>query len=120
MLWYVLRPTIWQSYLKCLKEQVAERGEVPATAWPTERHAAIASKIEDILAESCWGEKLSFLPDDPYCIIGEIEVGDLSEIEAMMDIEDTFGIKFPPDEWKIEKAVTFEDVVGFIERSANP
>lgn len=110
-LWYFMRPSKWSAYLSSLKEQIEERGSVSDDLWPSEDHREIAKKITEILMQRCWGESLHFIPHDPYYIIGEFEIGDLSECEAMMDIEDHFKLKF----LEIDKKTSFGQVVSYIQ-----
>ena len=81
--------------------------------------STIAMKVEKILAEACWGERFSFHPDDPWLVIGEWEVGDLSELDALFRIEEEFGIGLPRNEYaeRIIAAMTFGDLVTVIEKT---
>jgi hypothetical protein len=115
-LWLCLRPTKWQAYFQSIKRQVEERGMVPESAWGTPRRLAIARRIEAVLHDKCWPHQLSFHPNDCWLVIGEWEIGDLSELEALMEIEERFGLNFPKDFGdRIDQGLTFGDLVGFIE-----
>lgn len=100
----------WHRYRNDLRRQILARGKIPDSVWESPERLAIARKIEDILAANCWDEPFRFHPDDPYAVVGEFEVGDLSEVEAVMDIEDSFDIKIP------DKALqgTFAELVDYI------
>jgi len=124
LLWSVTGPTKWRLYFLSIKKQVEERGPVLPEVWPSPEQYEIAKKVEDILAESCWEERLSFHPSDPYSIIGGFEAenlqtfGGLSDDEAIMSIEYFFKIQFPEDHKDFfEKNPTFADVVSFIEEN---
>lgn len=104
--------------MKALKQQLAERGEVPVDVWGSGARQEIARRIEELLAEHCWGERLSFHPDDPWLVAGEWEVGDLSEAEVLMAIEGEFGVKLPAGGELAELLVagwTFGDLVSRVE-----
>ena len=50
-------------------------------------------RLQKIFNEHLWLEDVVFIPEDPYCIIGQLVTGDLCEVEAIMAIEEEFGIK---------------------------
>ena len=114
LLWWFHRPTKWAIYFDCLKAQVEQRGQVPAEEWASNEMYSIAREIQALLKEHCWQEYLSFHPKDPYYVIAEFEVGDLSEVSAIMAIEEVFGVKF--DDTYFTNAITFEDVVRYVDK----
>lgn len=85
--------------------------------WQTPLRRKIANDIETILSDVCWGERLSFHPDDPWLVIGECEVGDLSELEAIMKIEKKFGVELNTKDIfkRIAVGLTFSELVAIIE-----
>lgn len=85
-------------YVKSLKRQMKERGCVRPECWSDPERAKVAKEIEFILSEINWGEKFSFHPDDPYYIVGEWETGDLSELEAILAIEEQYSIEISDGE----------------------
>ncbi len=126
LLWFFIRPSKWRAYFLSIKQQTEERGPVTKEVWESSERYAIVKKIEEILAESCWGEKFSFHPNDPYFIIGGFEaetlsmVGDLCDVEALMEIEDFFDVKFPENFKEFFAGdPTFGDVVTLIEKKAS-
>ena len=104
-------------YFRSLSRQVNERGPVSADVWQTPLRRNIANDIEAILSDACWGERLSFHPDDPWLVIGEWEIGDLSELDAVFRIEKRFGIELPRRELgeRIMAGMTFGEFVSIIE-----
>ena len=108
----------WKRYRDSLRKQLADRGLVPDSAWGSPERLAVARKIEGILAEVCWGENFRFAPNDPYAIVGEFEIGDLSELDGVMAVEKEFGIKIL---WKeitaeIGECPTFGQFVDYVMR----
>ncbi len=119
--WYHCLFTPWRQYFDALKQQIEARGPVPEDAWSDQRSKAIAEKIEELIGESCWGELVRFHPDDPWLVIGEWEIGDLSEAELLMEVENTFEVKLPPEEdlsRLIMQGWTFRDMVSWIKQGA--
>ncbi len=112
ILWWFTRPRKDQLYRESIKAQIEERGIVPFEVWGAEERYKVAKRIEKILCENCWLEEFSFHPKDPYYIIGEFEIGDLSEVEALMSIEEDFGFTFDDDHFK--SPPTFEQVVDYV------
>jgi len=90
----VTGPDRWQRYRNSLKRQIAERGPISEDAWQDPERLEVARAIERILDDCCWGERFRFHPDDPYVVVGEFEAGDLSEVEALIEIEKKYGIRF--------------------------
>lgn len=90
-------------YLESLRQQIAERGPVPSDVWGSQARLKVAREWEAILSEFCWGGAgLQFHPADPWFIVGEWEIGDLSELEALMEAERRFDIccrPRRPDRW---------------------
>ncbi|MCA9445323.1 MAG: hypothetical protein KC964_31330 [Candidatus Omnitrophica bacterium] len=108
----------WNRYRSSVKRQVHERGSVPPEVWETDDRRLNARKIEQLICDHCWGEPLQFHPDDPWAVIGEVEAGDLSEIELLVDIEETLKIKLLPDRMfgaLLKSGWTFGDMVTYIE-----
>jgi hypothetical protein len=119
--WRVIRPTEWQAYHDSVERQVKARGIVPDNVWQTLERAAIAHRIEAILAQCCWGKQLSFHPEDPWVVVGEWEIGDLSELDAYYRICKEFGLPTGREFFmqnfaeRIEHGMTFGEFVTFIE-----
>ncbi|MBL7042622.1 MAG: hypothetical protein ISR77_28560 [Pirellulaceae bacterium] len=115
--WWWSRPTKWQAYFRSLKRQVNKRGPISADVWQTPLRRKIANDIELILSDACWGERLSFHPDDSWLVIGEWEIGDLSELDAVFRIEKRFGVELPRKELgeRIMAGLTFGELVTIIE-----
>lgn len=106
-------------YLDSIKAQLAARGPVLASEWGSADRLAVARELEAILGEHCWGgEKLQFHPEDPWFVVGEWEMGDLSEVEALMETERRFDISLPFEEVRpmIERGGTFGDFVDLVMR----
>lgn len=82
----------WKQYFDSLKQQLKERGPVPPEVWGDPERLEMASQIEAFLEDCCWGERLHFHPKDPWRVVGEFDIGDLSELEALMDMEKKFGV----------------------------
>ncbi len=100
-----------------------DRGPVRAETWGDAERLTIAYSIEAILEDCCWGERLHFHPDDPWRVVGECEIGDLSEFEALMDIEKKFAVDLSAEVLQpfFAKEPTFGDFVDFIrEKTAFP
>ena len=111
----------WRRYRDSIRSQLSDRGPVPNSAWGDPKRLEVARKIEGILAKVCWGENFHFAPDDPYGIVGEFEVGDLSEVEGVMAIEQEFHIKIPWEEMKGEfgEYPTFGQFVDYVMKLAS-
>jgi hypothetical protein len=123
--WYHRLPFIspWNEYIRALKHQLAKRGAVPAGVWGDQARQDIAKKVEGILCEHCWREYLAFHPDDPWMIVGEWEVGDMSEVEVLMEIEAAFKVVMPAGKTLMEllgNGWTFGDLVSHIAAAAPP
>ncbi|WFB37475.1 hypothetical protein P3T73_06850 [Kiritimatiellota bacterium B12222] len=110
----------WRAYRKSIKEQVRERGPVSQALWGTEKRKRIANTISNLIKNYCWGIDLEFAPNDPWFVIGELEVGDLSEIELIMAIECEFSVVLPDDLFGREEVFTFEEMVDLIESTGQP
>jgi hypothetical protein len=112
----ILYGTRSQRYQNCFRHQLADRGPVPDSAWVNSERLAAARVIERILEENCWFEEFRFHPDDPYSIVGEWEIGDLSEVEALMAIEEQFGIEIEDDTMNkaLGEAPTFGQFVDYV------
>ncbi len=107
----------WRHYFASLKRQLDERGPIPVAEWGDPERLAIAQQIEAILAEACWGERLQFHPDDPWRIAGKLEIGDLSELDALFRIQKRFRISLKFDELKsqfLSQGGTFGDFVDLV------
>lgn len=121
MIWKIMRPTRWQAYCQSVKRQIGVRGVVPDQAWETSTRLQIARQIEEILAASCWSERFSFHPDDPWLVIGQWEIGDLSELDAWWKICKLFELPYDKEYFeknfarRIEQGMTFGDLVTIIE-----
>ena len=111
----------WKRYRDSLRKQLADRGSIPDSAWVSRERLEVARRIEHILADVCWGEEFHFAPDDPYAIVGEFEIGDLSEVEGIMAVEQAFGIKIPWEEMKAEigEDPTFGQFVDYVMKLAS-
>lgn len=112
----IFASTRWQCYFDSLKTQLHERGPVADDAWGGQDRLEVARQIESILAECCWGENFRFHPSDPYLVVGEFEIGDLSELEALMEMEERFGIQLPDDEMRefLNRGPTFGEFVDLV------
>lgn len=106
----------WQQYFASLKRQMKDRGAVSPEVWGDAERLEIATQIEAILEDCCWGEPMHFHPDDPWRVVGEYEIGDLSEIEALEEIGDKFGVELSIDVMLsfFDREPTFGDFVDFI------
>ena len=74
-----------------------------------------AMDVQNLICNACWGEEFSFHPCDPYMVVGEWEVGDLSEVEAVLEIEERFRVNLPRD--KLERIIeggTFGDFIELV------
>ena len=111
----------WQRYRDSLRKQIADRGPITDSTWGSPKRLEVARRIEGILSEVCWGEDFHFAPDDPYSIVGEFEIGDLSETEGVMAIEQEFGIKIPWQEMMAEigENPTFGQFVDYVMKLAS-
>ena len=69
--------------------------------------------LQTLFNEHLWLEDIVFLPEDPYCIIGQLVTGDLCEVEAIMAIEEEFGIEIGEDDFNPK--TTMLDFVRLIE-----
>jgi hypothetical protein len=105
-----------QHYRKLLREQIEARGAVVDSAWGSAERCEVARSIEAILAEKCWCEPFTFHPDDPAYVVMEWEVGDLSEAEAIMDIEDMYDAMFPNCDIEriMKEEATFGEFVDYV------
>jgi len=112
----------WRIYFESIQRQIQERGPVPDSAWQTTQRLETARKIEGILEENCWHEGFTFHPDDPYKVVGEWEIGDLSEFEAKIEIEYQFDIRIEDEQIRqmLEKNITFGEFVDYVIELASP
>jgi len=117
----MLYGTEWQRYRDSLRGQLAERGAISDSVWGRAERLDAARKIERILEEYCWAEEFRFHPDDPYVVVGEWEIGDLSEVEALMEIEEVFDITIKYEEMSasIGEEPTFGEFVDYVLRLAS-
>lgn len=69
--------------------------------------------LQKIFNELLWFADVVFIPDDPYCIIGQLVTGDLCEVEAIMAIEEEFGIEIGGEDLVPE--MTMLDFVRLVE-----
>lgn len=108
--------TEWQRYYRSIRRQITARGPVPDVAWVSEERCSAARRIEGILTERCWGDDFTFHPDDPYRVVGEWEVGDLSEVDALAEIGGDFGVHIDQDAIArlVEKGLTFGGFVDYV------
>ena len=108
--------TEWQRYFTSVRRQILTRGRVPDAVWMSERRCRAARKVEGVLSESVWGDDFTFHPTDPFFVVGGWEFGDLSEIESLMDIEESFGVHLDP--WAVagllKNGLTFGDFVDYV------
>jgi hypothetical protein len=56
----------------------------------------------------------SFIPDDPFWIVWGLPWGDLSEVEAIMEIEDQLAIELRDDDLRPMPDMTFGQVVDLL------
>lgn len=119
LIWLSVRPSVRRTYRRLVERQLDQRGSVPTDVWKTPARAAIANEIETILAVACWGERFSFHPDDPWLVIGDCEIGDLSEVDAIFRIERRFPTGLSLKEYgdRIKQGMTFGDLVTLIEEA---
>jgi hypothetical protein len=112
----VVYGTQWQRYYRSIRRQITTRGPVPNAAWVSEERCSAARRIEGILKEMCWGDDFTFHPDDPYRVVGDWEVGDLSEVEALAEIGEDFGVQIDQDAIArlVEKGLTFGGFVDYV------
>ena len=85
--------------------------------WGSRKKADIAQKINNICIELIpWNGDTVFLPEDPFCLMIELYTGDLCEVEAIMEIEKKFSIKFPDEYFNEENPgdLKFKNVVDYI------
>ena len=115
-------PIAWRRYRSSLIDQCAARGPVTESHWPSPQHFAVAERLRPIFAGSCWAvPELTFHPADPMAVVGEFEIGDLSEVEHIMDVEDEFELpKLGPElELLLSRdGVTLGDLVEFLLKTA--
>ncbi len=105
----------WALYQECLEKQLENRRPPTLSDWQSEKHFLTAEKVTSIINSIAWSKPFSFYPEDPYYIIGECEVGDLSEIEIIMKIENKFKIQFPKEFYgMIADGLTFGEMVDLI------
>ena len=74
------------------------RGPVSVSVWgdnPT--CLQMAKVLEKVAQEWIWGPDVYFIPEDPFDIVYNLTIGDLCEVEAMMELEDIFEQKFSDD-----------------------
>jgi hypothetical protein len=122
ILWKIFRPTVWQAYHASVERQIQARGTVPESAWGTPERVVIARRIEVILARCCWGQPLSFHPADPWLVVGEWEIGNLSELDAYYCICKEFGLPQGKEYFRnhfaerIARGMTIGEFVTFIEQ----
>jgi hypothetical protein len=119
--WYqVLLIPKWNRYFASLKSQIASRGLVPPEMWGSHEQHEVARRIEEVLCRVCWGEHFTFHPLDPLLVVGEWEVGDLSEVQALMEIEREFAITISREELdELLANGTFGDLVNLVSSKAN-
>lgn len=107
----------WNMYRDGLEEQFQKREASHPSDWKSQRHFEISQKITEIINKEAWQFKTpyTYYPDDPYYIMGEFEVGDLSEVEILMDIEKAYTIQFPKNMGElITDELTFEGVIDLV------
>ena len=106
----------WMKYFDSLARQIEERGPVPREVWETQERADIAEQIEEILYTTCLLTPIQFHPDDPWKVIGEWEVGNFSEVQAIQDIATLFSIRLPLHKFahRVEAGLTFGELVDWI------
>jgi hypothetical protein len=110
--WYHQILTPRQQYISALQEQISERGKTHDEDWKTPKHVEVSNRIKEILRGICWEVELDFAPQDPWFIVGECEIGDLSEVEVLMDIEKEFKVRLRSrDDLGL---LTFLDIVNLI------
>ncbi len=115
------KPHPWHSFSKARKDyahinrQLKARGPIPPSVWgddPTrQRVGAIVAKI----CEDCnpW-ESDRFIPDDPFWIVWGLPWGDLSEVEAIIRIEEQLGIELRDGDLRPMPDMTFGQVVDLL------
>ena len=69
--------------------------------------------LQKIFNKHLWLEDVIFIPEDPYAVIGQLVTGDLCEVEAIMAIEEEFGIKI--EETDLTPETTMVEFVRLVE-----
>lgn len=106
-------------YLGSLKRQITERGTISPDVWGTDRRRRIAEQLHRILYTACWRENLSFHPSDPWMIVGKCEVGNMSELDAVLRIEKAFKVNLlAKDFWgRVQNGLTFGNLVTYLDEN---
>ena len=82
------------AYREILK-QLNDRGAVPLSVWGDDpRRLQIAKVLEKVAQEHIWGSDVYFFPEDSFDIVYNLTIGDLCEVEAIMELEEIFKQKF--------------------------
>jgi len=88
----------WLTLDKMVQNALKARGVTIEEAWVDYPELlGIARDLQLILDEQLWGFKPIFVPEDPYSLLGQLYTGDLCEVEAIMTIEEHFGVELPKD-----------------------
>ncbi len=84
-----------------ISERLLDRKEDISDYWKDyPDYMPVVLRVQKILRENCWNLAhiypeftIIFAPDDDYFAIGEIETGDLCEVEAIMGLEEAFDVQ---------------------------
>ena len=106
-------------------KQLKERGSVPVEVWGKDQHRVqIAQILEKSAQKHVWCEDVYFFPEDSFDIVYNLSIGDLCEVEALMELEEVFQLNIRKDEQFIDllyKAKMSKAVDLFLDRiSYNP
>jgi len=90
--------------------QLIDRESDPTVWDPIKYDPMVVKQVSATISEEVWNSKLHFHPDDPYLVVGGLQTGDLCEIEALIALEQDFGLQLPREvlkSWKMKDMVTF-------------
>lgn len=121
--WYqVLLIPKWQRYAASLETQLKRRGSIAPAAWGQTDRWEIAQRVEAVLRRVCWADHpFQFHPNDPWRVIAEWEIGDASEVQALMEIEESFGISISDTDINaFPENGTFSDFVELVRSKLKP
>ncbi|NCC61999.1 MAG: hypothetical protein EOM12_13910 [Verrucomicrobiae bacterium] len=69
-----------------------------------------AKELQRALKKQLWGFEPVYAPFDSYLLIGQVLTGDLCEVEALMEIEEIFGVKI-----NLEDSIVQGDMLGIVD-----
>jgi len=97
-----------------VREALAARPPIPSTVWDGEARARVAQDAGRGCAEAVGWPNDHFIPEDPMECVLCWRTGDLCEVEALMKLEQTFGMRFSKDETARIVGMTLSEFVDFI------